>query len=271
VRFEAATAVRPAGSTGSTGGYAVDLDPAFAIAGTKPNGGYLLACLARAALAAAGEAGSPHAHVVAAGGQYLSSPDVGPAYIDVEVLRAGRTASQVRARLSQDGVPGVDAKFTLANLPAGSDPYWGGVDPVQLPPPEECEATGPFAGQRNVQILFDPAAGVRWTPDGPVASGAGEIRAWFDPGGVPLDTVTLMFVADSLPPATFGIVTTGWVPTLDLTAYVRALPRPGPLRLRFRARVVQDGFADETLEAWDATDRLVLQSTQLVALRLPPR
>ena len=44
--------------------------------------------------------------------------------------------------------------------------------------------------------------------------------------GAPLDTVTLMFVADSLPPATFGIVTTGWVPTLDLTAYVRALPEP---------------------------------------------
>jgi hypothetical protein len=265
VRFEGATAVRPAG-----GGYHVDLDPAFAIAGTKPNGGYLLACLGRAALAATAAAGSSHVHVVAAGGQYLSSPDVGPAHIDVEVLRAGRTASQVRARLTQDGVPGVDAKFTLATLPAGTAPYWGGTEVVRLPPIEACEATGPFAGQRDLQILFDPDAGVRWTPDGPVASGAGEIRAWFDPGAVPLDTVTLMFVADALPPATFGIVTTGWVPTLDLTAYVRAFPEPGPLRLRFRARMVQDGFADETLEAWDSADRLVLQSTQLVALRLPP-
>lgn len=265
VRFGVATGVVALGD----GGYGVDLDPAFAIAGTKPNGGYLLACLARAALAAAADAGSPHVHVAAAGAQYLASPDVGPARIDVEVLRAGRSASQVRARLSQDGVPGVDARFTLTTLPAATMPYWGGSEPVVLPPIEQCEATGPFP-DRDIRIRFDPDAGVRWTPDGPVASGVGEVRAWFDPGDNPLDTVMLLFAADALPPATFGIVTSGWVPTLDLTAYVRALPEPGPLRLRFRAHLVQDGFADESLEAWDSTDRLVLQSTQFVALRLPP-
>jgi hypothetical protein len=34
--------------------------------------------------------------------------------------------------------------------------------------------------------------------------------------------------------------------------------------------MIQDGFADETFEAWDQDDRLVVQSTQFVALRLPP-
>ena len=61
----------------------------------------------------------------------------------------------------------------------------------------------------------------------------------------------------------------GWVPTLDLTVYVRALPAPGPLRLRLRAQLIQDGFADLVCEGWDSDDRLVLQSTQLAALRLP--
>jgi hypothetical protein len=59
------------------------------------------------------------------------------------------------------------------------------------------------------------------------------------------------------------------VPTLDLTVYIRALPAPGPLRLRMRAQLIQDGFADEVCEGWDARGRLVFQSTQLAALRLP--
>ncbi len=62
---------------------------------------------------------------------------------------------------------------------------------------------------------------------------------------------------------------TGWVPTLNLTAYVRAVPAPGALRMQFRVGVVQDGFADETMEIWDSAGRLVAQSTQLTALRIP--
>jgi hypothetical protein len=45
----------------------------------------------------------------------------------------------------------------------------------------------------------------------------------------------------------------------------------GPLRLRFRVQMIQDGFADEVCEGWDAAGRLVFQSTQLAALRHPPR
>jgi hypothetical protein len=38
-----------------------------------------------------------------------------------------------------------------------------------------------------------------------------------------------------------------------------------------RAQLIQDGFADEVCEGWDSAGRLVLQSSQLAALRLPPR
>jgi hypothetical protein len=267
VRFADATAVT---ASAGGGGYDIDLHPAFSMAGTRPNGGYMLACLARAALAAVASAGADHPHVVAAGIQYSSSPSVGPARVDVDVLRVGRTASQVQTRLWQDGPAGVSARFTLSRLPEGSEPFWGGVEPPVLPPIGECAGFGPGFGDRDLRIVFDPETSVRWTPDGPVARGGGEIRAWFDPGDRVLDTPTLLYAADALPPATFGIVTTGWVPTLDLTAYVRAVPTPGPLRLRFRVTMIQDGFADETFEAWDQDGRLVVQSTQFVALRLPP-
>lgn len=266
--FASATEVRSVGG----GRYEVDLRPEFAILGTKPNGGYLLVCMARAALHAAAEAGSRHEHVVAAGAQYLASPDLGPAWIEVEVLRVGRTATQVRTRLGQgDGAPGVEAQLTLATLPAGSRPFWGEVEPAVLPPFDECQVpeVGPL--QTGTTVAFDPATSFEVGPDGPRLSGGGEIRAWFrNDEGDTVDPLLALYAADVLPPATFGVVSTGWVPTLDLTVYVRALPEPGPLRLRFRAQVIQDGFADEVCEAWDAAGRLVFQSTQLAALRLPP-
>lgn len=267
MRFDTATAVTSLGD----GNYEVDLLREYAIGGTKPNGGYLIACLARAAMAAATEAGSTHLHAVSAGAQYVSSPDVGVARIETEVLRVGRSATQVSARLSQDGRLAVTARFTLAALPPDTEPYWGGLKPVDLPPIEECDAPQLSDGMAGPQLVFDPATSFTMTPEGPSATGDGELRAWFVSGDPdPIDPVMLLFAADSMPPATFSILVTGWVPTLDITVYVRAIPAPGPLRVRFRAQMIQDGFADEICEAWDSAGRLVMQSTQIVALRMPP-
>jgi Thioesterase-like superfamily len=264
--FAAATAITPAGG----GSYDVDLRVEYAIAGTKPNGGYLLACLGRAALAAAREAGTGHEHVIAAGAQFLRSPDVGPARIETSVLRAGRTATQVTAAISPDGGPGVQAQFTLATLPATSRPYWGVTEPAPMPPIGECPPM--FRDdRRGVSVRFDPAAAIRITPDGLQVTGDGEFRAWLqDDEHERLDPAGLLFAADALPPATLGILPSDWVPTLDLTVYIRAVPAPGPLRLRLRAQLIQDGFVDEVCEGWDSAGQLVLQSTQLAALRLPP-
>src|SRR3954466_14716034 len=97
-----------------------DVHPAWTIAG-KPNGGYLLAMLGRAAAAV-----SPHPHPIAASAHYLHSPDPGRVDIHVEVLRAGRSATQVRARLDQDGRPCVEALLTMSELDPDSNPYWTG-------------------------------------------------------------------------------------------------------------------------------------------------
>ena len=55
----------------------------------------------------------------------------------------------------------------------------------------------------------------------------------------------------------------GWVPTLEYTVHVRAIPAPGPVRCVFRSQFVQGGFFNEDGEVWDSTDRLVAQSRQL--------
>ncbi|MEN3272108.1 MAG: hypothetical protein V7636_869 [Actinomycetota bacterium] len=266
--LRAATALTPIGD----GRFEVDLAGEFAIGGDRPNGGYLLACLGRAAVAAATVAGASHPHPIATGVQYVRSPSLGRAVIETEVTRVGRSASQVSARLVQDGVAGVAARFTLAALHEGAAPYWGAIPPVELPPIDECIAlTWPDPRPDNgTRIVFDPSAALSVGAEGFGGNGGGELRAWFrfaDDRAV--DPVDLLYVVDSMPPATFTVLSTGWVPTLDLTVYVRAVPVPGPLRLRFRAQVISDGFADEVFDVWDSADRLVAQSTQLTALRLP--
>lgn len=259
------TALEPAGD----GAFTVDLAPELAVMGTKPNGGYMLALLGDAALRAAREAGAPQAHVVAAAAKYLASPDVGPARIETEVLRTGRTASQVRARVVQGDAVAVDTMLTLGNLQEGSAAFWGATAPPELPPLEACEVPPLVLGASDTTIAYDPATAIRLRDDGPWALGGGEYRAWFRTADDVVPTTMLLYVADALPPATFGVVQSGWVPTLDLSVYVRAVPVPGPLRMRFRAQLIQDGFVDEVFEAWDAAGRLVVQSTQLAALRHP--
>ena len=65
------------------------------------------------------------------------------------------------------------------------------------------------------------------------------------------------------------IGSTGWVPTLQMSAYVRARPAPGWLGIRMTANLVADGMVDETCVLWDSRGRLVAQSTQLARLRFP--
>ena len=59
------------------------------------------------------------------------------------------------------------------------------------------------------------------------------------------------------------------MPTLELTSYLRALPAPGPLLVRQRARLVAAERVDEECDVWDATGALVASAHQLAAIRLP--
>lgn len=269
--FDQATSIVPRGhdATGR-GRYDVELVPEYAIMGTKPNGGYMLACLGRAALDAARVAGSTHVHVISASAQFLASPDIGPAQIVTEIDRVGKSASQVNATIAVGGTVGVRAQFTLGTLTDGSAPFWGAIEPCPFPAIEDL-APSSMSDERGNSLQFDPAAGFEMTSDGPVITGRGELRAYLrDETDDQFDSVGLLYASDVMPPATFGVVQTGWVPTLAITVYNRAVPAPGPLRIRFRVQVIHDGYADEICEAWDSTDRLVMQSTQIAALRIAP-
>jgi Acyl-CoA thioesterase C-terminal domain/Acyl-CoA thioesterase N-terminal domain len=251
------------------------VDPGWTI-GDKPNGGYLLATLARAAADAAEAVEGPaHPHPLAATATYVAPPALGPAEVHSEVLRRGRGMSQVRARLVQEGTTRVEATFTLGRLDPAAEPWWGGAPAPAVPRPDgalRSSTTGPSGMalpiMDRVDVRLDPAtAGFSQGRPG----GGGELRAWlsFRDGREP-DPLSLLYALDALPPATFEVpAATGWVPTLTLSAYVRAVPAPGPVLVRQRAGLVEARLVDEVCEVWDSRGRLVAHGTQLAAIRTP--
>ena len=270
--FDAATAVAVRGDESA---FDVTIDQGWTV-GPKPNGGYLLAILGRAAGEALAMAGSQHRDPLAATAHYLWAPDPGNALVSTTVLRSGRGASQVRTTLSQDDQACVEATFTLGTLPADPPPpWWSARELFDVAPIEDCVAIpaaregSPFVVpiMDRTDLRLDPAV-MGFATGKP--SGDANLRGWISfADGRPVDPLSLLFFLDALPPATFELAPTGWVPTLSLTAYVRARPVPGPLRIRQVAHAVDGGRVDETCEVWDSSGRLVGQATQLAGIRIP--
>ena len=118
----------------------------------------------------------------------------------------------------------------------------------------------------QIEVRLDPDS-TGFTDGRP--SGRGELRGWLAlPGGEAFDPASLLFAVDAFPPATFDIEFSGWVPTLELTVYVRAVPAPGPVRMLHRAQLIDAGRVDESCFVWDKTGRLVAHGTQLAGIRL---
>lgn len=244
-----------------------ELDPQWAV-GDKLHGGYLMAVLGRAVAVSA-----PLPHLVAMSTTFLRPPEPGPAQVEVEALREGRTAGQYRARLVQDGRPCAEALVTQGSLDA-SAPWWSRAKPPPLPVEQDCPRLpsnppgSPFAVPLLdvVEHRLDPAclgfATGRPSPDGRVA---GWLRL---ADGARWDPLSLLIATDPAPPVSLTLGVTGWAPTLSLTAYLRRLPAPGPVRVVMHSSEITSGRMDEIVEVWDAADNLVAQATQLAAVRV---
>jgi hypothetical protein len=257
--FNAATALSPAGP----GEFDVLLDEQWSI-GTKLHGGYLLAVAARAA----GEVAT-HPHLSAISGIFPLAPSPGPAVAQVEVLRVGTSATQLRTRLTQNGKVFLEALVTQGELVDG-DSWWSGLEEADVPAEEDCVRMTRVSPDGSFQLPLMDVVETRLDPRAMQTPGKGAIGGWHRlADGSDWDPLSLLVALDPVPPISFDLGVPGWAPTLQMSAYLRRLPAPGPVKVRMHANDVTGNRMDETALAWDSKGRLVAQATQLAAVRLP--
>ena len=265
--FTDATSVSALGDDGLT--YSAQLHPGWGVGG-RANGGYLLAVLGRSVAGT-----SAHPDVVAVSAHFLRAPASGTAEIALERVHEGRTVSTHRAVLRQEGRTCVEALVTTGDLEEGAATWRGDLEPPAVAPAEDCTrlvaVTEAFEVplMDQVDLRLDPAS-TGWTVGEPTGRGEllGRLALLDEPG---FDPLSLLVAVDAFPPATFDIEVSGWVPTIQLSAYVRARPADGPVVVRHRAQLIAQGRVDEATTVWDRNGVVVAQATQLAGIRLGPR
>jgi acyl-CoA thioesterase len=269
--FARATAV----SRTSDGRYAATVADGWGVGGAA-NGGYLLAIAVRAGLAEL-----PHSHPVAVSGHFLRPPADGPASVEVEPLRAGRTVSSGRVRLVEPAGAVLDVLLSASDLGADSEAQeWSRAPTPSMPPPDECARGNPTlpGGVRvglldHVDARLDPATAHQMREPAEPIEYRGWVREPAEPveyrgwvrlvDGTDPDPLVALLAADALPPTTFRLGIFGWAPTVELTFLLRGLPTPGWLAVRTRTERVAGGWFDENAEVWDSGGKLVGQARQL--------
>lgn len=264
MRFRQATAV--SSIEGSPGRHTAEILDGWDIGGNA-NGGYLLAIAARAM---AEHVGRPDAATISA--HYLSPGKPGAVTIDTTTVKEGRRFATATGSMTsaESGKPILQVLGAFTDLSQASGPELVDASPPDLPPVEDCIVMGQgdtgFAPSffRSVDIRLHPAdANFHIEP-----SGNARVRGWFRFfDDEPIDAIALTQVVDALPPTAFNLnLPIAWVPTVELTAHIRAIPVPGWLRCDFRTHFVTGGFLEEDGRIWDESGRMVAQSRQLALI-----
>jgi acyl-coenzyme A thioesterase PaaI-like protein len=253
IRFDEASAVHrtPAGT------YLADLDGEWGFAGNV-NGGYLLAVLARAALA---HTGAAFPHVISA--SFLRPAAHGAVEVAVRPVRAGRTATHVVAVLSQQAEPVVHATLVLGAAPGG--PVGNPAPRLHLPAEETCT---PLTGRpeiqgflERVQISYAPGFGPHDPGHDPLVRGWVRLRS-----GEPADALVGLLSADLLVPTVARMGYRSWAPTVQMTVQLHGEPTPGPFAVEAECGELRDGWFDEESRVFDSAGRLIARGRQLARL-----
>ena len=272
--FTDAMALTPAGD----GRYDGELNENWTI-GPKVHGGAMLALCANAARIEHGEAG---VQPIAISGNFLWAPDPGPMHVVTTVRKRGRRVSLIDVELTQGDRTAVRAAVTLGDPEHHVTPLLSVNPVVPLMTPEPPPGLEPIGPGHPMEDIVHLARGCDIRPSlttftpradgGPArtrgADAAPVIEYWVRPKGVAPDVLFALLCGDVSAPVTFAVNRTGWAPTVQLTAYLRALPADGWLRvLCTTVQIGQDWF-DEDHIVVDCEGRIVVQSRQLAMV--PP-
>jgi hypothetical protein len=251
------------------GGYAAEILPDWN-GPAAPNGGILAATMLTAAEAELG-LGAPPPRTVAA--HYLEAPVIGPAQLQVEVLRRGKRVSACEVRLAQGGRLACSATFVFS-APRAQAATLGRAPIDELPDPAGVPEFDlgrlPGAPPLFRAVTLRPTLGA--PPfTGAMAALTGGWMALRD-DDAPLDPARLCALADLWWPAAFAVLDQpAAVPTIQLTVYLRSVARAvsPPVFARFETRVIAEAHLEETGELWSSGGELLVESRQLALLPAP--
>ncbi len=228
-----------------------------------PLGGYLVAICLRALAEV-----MPLPDPLVFSAFFLRAGEVGPAEIQIELMRAGRRTASGEARLLQGGKERVRLVATFTDLRQRRGRTAVFNEPPEVTPPEQAinplEGLPPGSATVAERIEFRTPEPPGWLRGKPTGRAAGELWIRLADGRDP-DLLALALLVDAIPLAVLELGEPGST-TLELTVHLRGHPAPGWLSCRNMTRHVIDGLHEEDVEIWDSRGALVAQSRQLAML-----
>lgn len=248
--------------------------------GTIPNGGYVMAASARSLWAQTNAANSAtgtgddssHPHPVTVTTHYLRPTQPGVFDHSVELLRTGRSFSTAQGGLTQEGKLRVHTLATYGDVSRPGFTREFGAAP-ELPLPCDCVQRDGIDGPNPLSTISQ-VVDVRLHPDtgwiNGTPTGIPKVSGWMKfVDERPVDPWALLLFADAMPPTVFELLPDrAWVPTIELTVHIRAVPVAGWIAASFVTTHVINGRFEEHGELWDESGQLVAESRQL-AMILP--
>lgn len=211
---------------------------------------------------------------------YISPVTAGPIEIDVEILRRGRAAAQVVAKLRNVGHEGTALHVTAAfGRQVLSEIDYVDIPFPDVPMPDECTPPPPvptdsaFSGINfhnqvdwRPTVPFDPET---WTPGPAVSTSWARLHKepWRPDGTI--DPISLPLPADHISMAVGNRLGRQEFLVLSLEIGLHFLrPATSPWALQHsHAPMVDNGFASAYVQLWDGDRNLIGTATQRAKLR----
>ncbi|MBZ0232053.1 MAG: thioesterase family protein [Deltaproteobacteria bacterium] len=243
-----------------------------------PSGGVVTAAALRAAEDAIGD---PTLRLISTSTIFCDPIQAGDVEIEVDLLRTGSAAVQVRVQLRFPGTAGAQLLATFARERPGPDIV--GAAMPDVPPPAACidlladdgknpHLKAPFFANVDVRL----ARGTRfWTPE--FVAGPARYARWFryrrpqrDRAGR-FDRLAYAPIADTMPAALTHAIGPGpyrfYAPSLDLTLHVVDDTDREWILVSAYVRRARAGWAIGEAELWDDAGRLVAFASQAMYIR----
>lgn len=221
-----------------------------------PHGGFLLALSANAVLT---DAQAPDLFSITA--HFLRKAEVGPVQFEVREAGRSRRFRSIRAEAKQNNNVIIAISALVGDRDEISGPNWTSKTPWR-PTPDDLVEPDVFP-RPAVAEKFD----LRLSKDS-IGFVTGQTEAQAELKAVmnypKTSQLTALVACDLTPPAIWNKMgLTGWTPTVELTAHVRARPNPGPMTIEATTQFLGGGFLEEDALVYDSIGQLVVQSRQL--------